>query len=154
MGDDKRYKELSRKLIKQWQKEKIELNRGATEDELNNFEIELNIKLPEDFRYFYSLVNGMQEGSSDKYFFELWSLNNILKKEEGVLVYVVEAKSKIEVPFGDWLIDSHRYSLVFDRFGASCIKVDGDAPPIFLTSFISFLEAYLFDPDSVCLWII
>ena len=154
MEDEKKYKELSRKLIKQWQEEKIQLNEGATEEELNNFETELNIKLPKDFRYFYSLVNGMQEGCSDKHLFELWSLNYILKKEKGVLVYVVETESEVEIPFGDWLIDSHRYSLVFDKFGTSSIRVDGDDPPVLLNSFASFLDAYLFNPESICLWLI
>lgn len=154
MKDEERYKKLSRELIDQWCEEKIQLNQGATGEELKCFEKEINVLLPKDFKYFYSLANGMEEGCSDKYLFHFWSLNYILERKNIELPYVVETKSEIEIPFGDWLIHSHRYFLVCDKFGGSCIKVDGKNPPILLNSFTSFLEFYLVEPDNICLWLI
>ena len=61
MSETKDYKELSAKLIERWQQENLALHSGATEKELSTFENCHALTLPTDFRYFYSLVNGMRD---------------------------------------------------------------------------------------------
>ena len=60
---------LAHKVVERWRNENATLNDGATEDELLAFEKRFALTLPPDFRYFYSLVNGMTDSESDKYFF-------------------------------------------------------------------------------------
>jgi hypothetical protein len=71
------FKTLAHKVIENWRNEQTPLNAGATEDELLTFEKRFAITRPPDFRYFYSLVNGMPDSESDKYFFSLWPLDQI-----------------------------------------------------------------------------
>ena len=76
------FKTLAHKVIENWRNEHAPLNPGATEDELLAFEKRLAITLPPDFRHFYSLVNGMANYDSDKYFFSLWPLDRIAPEIE------------------------------------------------------------------------
>src|SRR5215510_13632658 len=74
---------LAHNVVEQWRDENVRLNIGATEDEFLAFEKRFAITLPPDFRYLYSLVNGMANYGSDKYFFSLWPLEWIATKIEG-----------------------------------------------------------------------
>lgn len=76
------FKTLAHKVIENWRNEQTPLNAGVTEDELLAFEERFTLTLPTDFRYFYSLVNGMPNYEADKYFFSLWPLDRIATEVE------------------------------------------------------------------------
>lgn len=73
---------LAHKVVENWRNEQIPLNAGATEDELIAFERRFALTLPSDCRYFYSIVNGMTNYESDKFFFSLWPLDRIATEIE------------------------------------------------------------------------
>jgi len=76
---EKDFTVLAYKVVERWRNENAPLNPGATEDELLAFEKRFTLTLPPDFRYFYSLVNGMTDYESDKYLFSLWPLEEVFK---------------------------------------------------------------------------
>ena len=65
MSEARHYKLLTRLILEKWQHQRVKLNPGATEQELVDFEKLLSVNLPADFRYFYSLVNGMNDVSDE-----------------------------------------------------------------------------------------
>jgi len=196
---------LAQKVVEQWRNENVPLNTGATEDELLSFEKRFALTLPPDFRYFYSLVNGMTEFESDKYFFYLWPLEEIaavmernkalleLLDEEtkengermgclGILgegggnsicsaisrvfrVFPVNQKEpsstesvrqpssfcKIEIPFGGYLIDSHRYFLCQDKKKRFFVHSQVNVGERLADNFGHFLQLYLSEPDKLYL---
>ena len=68
MSEARYYKLFTRLILEKWQHQRVKLNSGATEQELVDFDKLLSVKLPADFRYFYSLVNGMDDVSDDHLF--------------------------------------------------------------------------------------
>src|SRR5262249_3484844 len=73
---------LAHKVIENWRDEQTALNAGATEGELLAFEKRFALTLPLDFRYFYSLVNGMADCDMDNSLFSLWPLERIASEIE------------------------------------------------------------------------
>ena len=63
-------------LLAQWKAADVHLNAGATAPELDGFERRFGLSLPPDFRYLYSLTNGI--GGTDENMFSLWSLERIV----------------------------------------------------------------------------
>jgi|ERR1051325_4896033 cell wall assembly regulator SMI1 len=115
------YKESVLQLIRYWRSQGVQINLGATEQELDAFENRFDLSLPVDFRFFYSVVNGMPGLDMDEYLFSLWPLQRIVT-EEAVYKSVLD-RNATEVTFGDFLIDSHRYLLVVDERGGSNVWV-------------------------------
>jgi hypothetical protein len=186
------FKTLANDVIENWRNEQTPLNAGATEDELLAFEKRFALILPPDFRYFYSLVNGMTDYESDKYFFSLWPLDWIaaeIERSRSLLEERDEETSgedrensvcsaifslfrsfsvaqkkprrverirqplvicKIEIPFGDFLVDSHRYVLCQDKEGQFFVHLEGGER--LADSFGHFLQRYLAEPEKIYLW--
>ena len=137
-------------LIQQWQGEDILLFAGATEEEFAFLENCLGLKLPEDFRYFYALANGM-ERNMDKYMFCLWPLTEIADR---AVHYPKTASGKTElIPFGDFLIDSHRYLLKTDGSGSYHITSENDLEERLADCFAHFIQRYLSEPQNLYLWL-
>src|SRR5262245_4168824 len=188
------FKTLAHEVIKNWRNGHVPLNAGATEDELLAFEKRFALMLPPDFRYFYSLVNGMTGYESDKYLFSLWPLEGIatgIERSRSVLeerdeetsredkgnslcsaifslvngFSVAQKRSrpveiirqplafcKIEIPFGDYLIDSHRYLLCQGEEGQFFVHWNGGDERL-ADSFGHFLQRYLAEPEKIYLWV-
>jgi|SRR5262245_22661670 len=191
MGEDD-FKTMAHKVVENWRSEQTPLNAGATEDELLAFENRFALTLPPDFRYFYSLVNGMTDYESDKYFFSLWPLEWIATEIErgrsllgergeeasgedrgnSVCTAIISlfrgfsvaqkkprpverirqplAFCKIEIPFGDVMIDSYRYRLCQDKEGRFSVYWEGGER--LADSFGHFLHRYLTEPEKIYLW--
>ena len=145
MNLDFDYKNLSQRLVDQWRSENVSLNPGATEEELLDFEKQFALQLPVDFRYFYSVVNGMPKLESDNHFFSLWPLERMQNEAEGIKV----SDEIIELAFGDFLIDSHRYLLASNNTGSFFVKIQfGER---LADNFAHFLQRYLSEPDKLYL---
>src|SRR5215510_10935666 len=189
------FKTLAHKVIENWRNEHVPLNAGATEDELLAFEKRFALTLPPDFRYFYSLVNGMTGYESDKYLFSLWPLEGIatgiersrtlleerdeetIGEDKGNSLFsaicslfrgfsVAQKKPrpvegirqplvfyKIEIPFGDYLIDSHRYLLCQDKEERFFVSSQVNLEERLADSFGHFLQLYLAEPEKIYLWV-
>ena len=147
---------LAQKIVEQWRNENVKLNIGTTEDELLAFERRFVLTLPPDFRYFYSLVNGMTGSESDKYFFCLWSLEEIAaaitQKEPSFCAKVTQSSAacKIEIPFGDYLIDSIRY-LLCREIPEAQFFVHTDFGERLADNFCHFLQRFLTEPEKIYL---
>jgi hypothetical protein len=139
---------LTQQVVRQWQLENVRLNAGATEAELAAFEEHYDLALPAEFRHFYSVVNGMPDLEADQHFFSLWPLARMIEENEGVLVERSSPPQRIEIVFGDVLIDSYRYILAQTGEGQFFVKVQGDKE-ILGNSFAHFWERYLSEPDKL-----
>ena len=139
------YKQLCQQIFNQWKQENIKLNPGATVQELRAFEENYGIKLPEDFLYLYSLVNGTIDWDTDKYLFCLWPLSRISEDSSAVLISGIGIPPAIEITFGDYMIDARRYYLASNSQGHYSVKlqemetVNGDKINVSLTNFSDFL---------------
>jgi hypothetical protein len=189
------FKTLAHEVIENWRNEHVPLNAGATEDELLAFEKRFALTLPPDFRYFYSLVNGMTDYESDKYLFSLWPLGwtateieksrtLLEERDEGTIGedkgnslcsaifslfrgFSVAQKRprpverikqplafyKIEIPFGDYLIDSYRYLLCQDKEERFFVSSQVNLKERLADSFGHFLQRYLAEPEKIYLWV-
>jgi hypothetical protein len=145
------YKILCQQLVTQWQGEKLQLNPGATEQELTDFETQNDLTLPDDFRYLYQLVNGL-DWDPDKSFFCLWSLARIQEILDNTTPDQWRVVFPNEIPFGDYLIDSHRYCLVTKGDNQFCVKMEGITGEKLANNFTAFLIRYLSEPDKLYLW--
>ena len=152
------YKQLCLQIVNQWKQENIKLSPGATEQELGAFEAIYGIKLPEDFRYLYSLVNGTIDWDTDKYLFCLWPLSRILEDSSAVVINPFEISPAIEITFGDYMIDARRYYLAANSQSAYFVKIqemekiNGEKINVSLNNFTDFLICYLTDPAEIYLW--
>ncbi|HEX9003372.1 MAG TPA: SMI1/KNR4 family protein [Blastocatellia bacterium] len=144
------YRQLSQLLVGQWREEGIPLNSGATESEFYALEKALGISLPEDFRYFYSLTNGMTDMESDRYFFSLWPLARIYQALEANETNRVSVSDRKQIAFGDMLIDSYRYLLTFTE---QQVYVSTEMVPSeeLADSFEEFIQNYLAEPEKLYL---
>jgi len=102
---------LAHSVIENWRNENVPLNAGATEDELLDFEMRFALTLPPDFRYFYSLVNGMSDYESDKYFFSLWPLDWIATEIEKSRSHLEERDEETSVEDREKTVCSAIFSL-------------------------------------------
>jgi|SRR5262245_27726576 len=192
---EREFKKLAHEVIENWRNENASLNAGATEDELLAFEKRFALALPPDFRFFYSLVNGMAACDMDNHLFSLWPLDRIateIERSRSLLEERDEELSgadrensvcsaicslfggfsvaqkrprpvekirqplafyKIEIPFGDYLIDSHRYLLCQDKEERFFVTSQVNLEERLADSFGHFLQRYLAEPEKIYLWV-
>ena len=152
MSESNDYKELSVRLIERWQKENLKLNTGATEQELLAFEAHYALTLPEDFRYFYSLVNGMYDWDMDQLSFSLWPLARIQENIGAVSTIQDGILFSIEIIFGDYLINCWQYMLATNDRLNYFVQVTHEKSEIVAENFTEFLSKYLSMPDKIHLF--
>ena len=148
MSEARHYKLFTRLILEKWQHQRVKLNPGATEQELVDFEKLLSVNLPPDFRYFYSLVNGMKD-VSDNLLFYLWSLTEIVTYKDGITVNETPFLNKTAFIFGDYLIHSHRYFLVIENNGNSFVVDEYNLEEKIADNFAHFLELYLSASEKI-----
>lgn len=147
--EEERYIQFCLNLIRQWAAKQMLINPGTTEKEIKKFERELQIQLPQDFKHFYSLANGMNSDYSIQYMFSLWPLEKILQREDNEFIYIEKTSSKIEIAFADWLEDAHRYYLILDNYGNTSIETEEVKNPKLADTFAEFLELYFLEPNKL-----
>lgn len=143
----------ARRLIEYWESIGSRIKPGASEQDLLAFEQRHNVYLPQDFREYLALCNGLSLDDSGHFdhdwlgLIEFWPLETISAKHDGV--------PGGYFAFADFLIDSHWYviSLSANVSFHSPVGV-GDEVGInerLGDSFSDFVETYLHDPDRVLL---
>ena len=150
MTQERDYKKLSHRLIEQWRNQNVPLNPGATEQELSDLEKRFGLTLPEDFRYFYSLVNGMPDCEVDDHLFNLWPLSKISESITKGEIDRTGNSNKTEIVFGDFLIDSYRFLLTLSEEG-NYVRTEMSVNEKLGGSFAHFIERYLSEADKFCL---
>jgi hypothetical protein len=129
---------------------KMQFGKGAEVSVLDAIENKCGVKLPSDFRYFYQKLDGyLEDMDMDGCHFSLWSTRRMLADKDASKMTASENETFIDLPFGDFLIESHRYVLRFDpkkRFLGVFTMDDQVA-----RDFSEFLEKFMSDRQALYL---
>jgi len=143
----------ARRLIEFWESIGSRIRPGASAQDLLAFERRHKICLPQDFREYLTLCNGLSLDDSGHFdhdwlgLIEFWPLETISAKHDGA--------PGAYFGFADFLIDSHWYVIRLSVNGNIRSPVGvGDKVGIdeqLGDSFSDFVDVYLHDPDRVLL---
>jgi cell wall assembly regulator SMI1 len=97
--------EWAESVIELWRVEGIELNPGASEDEIAEVEKRIDVKFPLSFIVLHRMADGFKDWEWNYHMFSIWSLKRI--EEE-----YVTGKDKNYVGICDFLINSHAFGFL------------------------------------------
>ena len=142
---------LRERLKAYWQSIGVKIRPGASDAELDAFEAKHQVKLPEDFRSYLRVVDGMEEGDSDKELREFYPLHGLRNLADENWGDPEPFRPNLCFVIIDYMISSHGYVICLN--GApdtpTPILFVGGAVAIVAPSFSAFIEAYLSDPDTI-----
>jgi hypothetical protein len=134
---------IIQEIIQAWRRDGVELNPGASPDEIELLRGLFHCDVPADIREFYANANGMPTDEYDGHQVSFWSISKMYEQRETV--------ADREIGFADFLIDSWRF--IFRVEGDSVIVVSENVPPGSpmenLGTFSNFLELYVTSPDAL-----
>jgi hypothetical protein len=133
---------LIEQVIALWKKEKVNMNRGATEAAISHVEPELAFRFPDTFKDLYKVFDGFTDWDFGGCMVSMWPLEKILEENQ-------HSENKDVVYFADFLINSHYYG--FRKSDAAVIKDYGPAYGIeqLGESFAVFISLVLAEDGSV-----
>lgn len=138
-------------LITYWKSLSGNLNSGASEAELSEFESRYGVRLPPDLRQLFRTVNGCDSvGDEDLCLIEFHSLNDFLPI--GSPSEVPHAAPSGYFSFADFCIFAHEYAVQLhpDTRTENSVAVFYDSEPtVVARSFSDFVTAYLAKDDAV-----
>src|SRR6266516_1017699 len=130
-------------LSEAWQQRGYSHAVPATREQIQSFEVNHNVKLPQDLRAYFETLNGGDighEGSMDDEAISFWRLDQLEALDE-----MTVGRSNV-FAFGDFLIDSHLYAIQLSSHAA-------DPTPVFIdwagnveqvaSSFAEFVRGYV-----------
>jgi hypothetical protein len=94
-------------VIIYWRDKGIELEKGATDKQINDAEHFLDFQFPSTFKELYKKVNGFRDNEWNEQMISIWPLSRILQ----------EQRYPNFVAFSDYLISSHVYGFIKDGSG-------------------------------------
>ncbi|MEN0053336.1 MAG: SMI1/KNR4 family protein [Mucilaginibacter sp.] len=97
-------------VITKWQLEGVRLNPPAAISDIEEVESILDFRFPEDFKAFYSVINGFDGLDWQEHMFTFWPLKLIIEDFEA-------ASDKSFIGFCDFLINSYSIGFVRNRDG-------------------------------------
>src|SRR6266550_2050646 len=134
---------IIQEIIKAWRRDGVELNPGASPDELELLRELFHCRVPADIREFYADANGMPTHVYVGHQVAFWSISRICEQHHDV--------PDTEIGFADFLIDSWRF--IFKVEGDSVMVVSENVSPGSpmenLGTFSNFLELYVSSPDTL-----
>jgi hypothetical protein len=140
-------------LKRHWSSHDVEINRGASEGELNSFEAKYGVVLPEDLRDYFLRVNGMPAGVVDDGMIRFWTLEEVKAVPEGAPAYsdshYVENPSSLFL-FADYSIWANAYAIRLGKIALESneIVIIGYESPVTISqSFAEFVDIYLTNKD-------
>jgi SMI1 / KNR4 family (SUKH-1) len=143
-----------------WEEKKIRSEWTVSESDILKFETDRNVKLPEDFRSYFKLINGMDE-EVDNDFFEFYSLNKVDDVVNLLGNYGTprhgESIVRIRNPkncfvFADYSINLIAYAIRLNDVDSKrneIYAICGDVYKIIAESFLDFISLYLDDSDEL-----
>lgn len=130
------------KLIRQCNDKFIQVNEGATAEEIETLERDLGIGFPADFKEYLSLMNGFVDYEWDDDMIAFWSLNRIRDRHSRYPPeFIVVADYLIECCTWGFYSGDEKVYITYDSAGY--------APKPVANSFSAFLDLYLTDKSSV-----
>lgn len=133
-------------LKKFWLRQGIKLNSGASQDELDSFEVKHSVRMPEDLRDYFASVNGF-DGSehwmTDENVITFLSLDEVRPVSEYWSPDVAGGDSYFV--FADYSISAYVYAIrLLNVSGGNPVVVLYDRTPIEVAgSFSEFVVGYL-----------
>lgn len=146
-------------LVSYWKATGLKIAEPVHPSQLQLFETQNDIKLPEDFRMYYRYVNGMvQEGGHDcdKKGFSFWPLAQIRRvpdecSEQSVPVPDIDDPNQYFV-FADYLQWSWAYAIRLSRKApdpSPIIHVGTLEPKVVAQGFSDFVKLYMSDSEEL-----
>jgi hypothetical protein len=134
---------IIQEIIQEWRRSAVELNPGATPNDIAALRELLHCDVPADIREFYTNANGMPNNVYDEHVVSFWSISKICERRRTI--------ADIEIGFADFLIDSWRF--IFRVEGGSVIVVSENVSPGSpmenLGTFSNFLEQHITSSDAL-----
>ena len=128
-------------VVERWRRSGVQLNAGASPDDLAALERRLGVPLPSDVRLYFSLADGMPDTEIDEHLIGFWPIAKILRESADA-----RAAPGGDLPIADVMIESWRICL---RATDDGVVVVTDPPSFTLPSLGAFFERYLKDPDTL-----
>jgi hypothetical protein len=105
-------------IIAIWKLTDLKLNGPATLNQISEAESKIGLNFPDDFKKFYSLVNGFEDGDMTEEMFSIWDLDRIIEEVE-------KSDNKNFIPFCDYCINSHQIGYIKNKVGVFKSYNDG-----------------------------
>jgi hypothetical protein len=134
---------IIQEVIQKWRRYGVELNPGASPDEIELLRELFHCEVPADIREFYANANGMPIHEYDGHQVSFWSISKICEQRETV--------ADSEIGFADFLINSWRFIFRVEDDSVIVVSenVSSDSPMENLGTFSNFLELYVTSPDAL-----
>jgi hypothetical protein len=133
-----------------WLRQNTKLRRGASENELREFEQKYNVLLPDDLKDYFSTVDGFADWGCDENVITFLPLAEILPSSKTWTLEVPDADSYFA--FADYSIKCHFYMIRLRNdlsLGNSIFIAYDRKPEQIAGSFSEFVEGYLADDYAV-----
>src|SRR2546423_12779931 len=114
---------MEEKLKDYWLGDKVKVNPGASNEVLERFESKYKVKLPPDLRKYFSGMNGMTEGETDKDLIRFWPIEELVPLSEYHWESILRPEARSLFIFADWSIEAHLYTIQFGKDNAEANKV-------------------------------
>lgn len=139
---------LYQKLRDTWLASGVPAKSGATLSAVEDFERKHHIKLPSQFCNYMLTSNGMVDGQTDKSLISFLSLEAIDREMAAI---AGKSEDSVDIPFAEYSIYSHYYALRITKDGTQqgIYAVDGTNEKQLTSSFDSFIEVYLSNPETI-----
>lgn len=142
---------IGESLKEYWLGQKIKLNLGASEIELRAFENKYNVHLPEDFRDYFSRVNGFIDSEVDEDFITFLPLDEI---EPLSINWSQAPEAKSYFIFADYCISCYVYAIKLTKDSKFDNPIfvdfnDNKNPTQIADSFTQFARNYLTNDPKV-----
>lgn len=157
------------RLRERWSSLRIDLNLGASDEVIASFERFYSVKLPEDWREYFAVINGMSGNGSthwDENMVYFWPLPDPAVPQSYEADYqvvspvskswsgcIVEGGTSL-FTVADYCIHAHIYVVELGEHSDSrgSLYLLQEATPLKIAdSFTEFVDGYLADPDRI-LW--
>jgi len=120
---------------------------GASDREIDTFELAFNVRLPQDIAEYFRVANGMPPNTEDSEGFRWWPLTEVRPAAVVDASLDPSAYDRLFV-FADFLLMSHFYAvdLTDPQSRSRVVFAGSQRPTIVAPSFEDFVEKYLRDP--------
>ena len=138
---------LAERIELYWLKQNLRLRQGVLIEQIMDFEAKYGVRLPDDMREYFSVVNGMDQSEhwmADDNFISFWALDEVKPLAEEMPECVCESADSYFV-FADYSIFAYAYAIRLSAAGNEShpVIVTYDRPVVIANSFTDFMEQYL-----------
>ncbi|HEY2410273.1 MAG TPA: SMI1/KNR4 family protein [Polyangiaceae bacterium] len=136
-------------LRNSWRESGTVLRPGVTKEDIERFEKQHNVRVPEALSQYFQTVDGMEDGDTDAHDIRFWRLAEV----QPVSAEIPDADLG-QFPgyfvFADYSVWAHGYAVRLSQ-GANddVVIVGGDHPVLVASSFKEFLAFYVHQPDKL-----